>query len=173
MNLKHGGIYTDPSGPVMTIEPLAGDPVLHCDPPDPSTGPVAMTRDGLVASINDFCSVNNGKDLTTALYTEYAPDGPPSKAVAAPGLQMIRLHASRQDVPTPECANWDGILRQSQCLRAFMALTDKCNPTTNLGKRGGFSYFECVNFKIEGSGGADWYRLHFHQEMAYTKSSVM
>ncbi len=157
----------------MTIEPLAGDPVLQCDPPDPPNGlHVAMTRDGLVASINDFCSVNSGKDLKTALYTEYAPDGPSSKAPAAPALQMIRLHASRPGVQSQECANWNGILQEPECLRAFMALTDKCNSNTNLGKRGGSTYFECIDFKIEGSGGADWYRLHLHEEMSGTQSSV-
>ncbi len=149
---------------------------MQCDPPDPPGLPkgytVAMTRDGMVASINDFCSVNSGKQLSQELYKEYAPDGPPSTMGPSSGLQMIRLHASRPGVQTLECQNWNGILEEPECLRAFMALTDGCDASTALGKRGGSSYFECINFRIEGSGGADWYHMHLRQEMSRETSTL-
>lgn len=155
------------SGPILTLKPVAGDPVLMCNPPDPPLTDgykVAMRRDGLASSISDFCQANNGKDIGDGILKEYGPFGPPS-AGGGLGRQSIRLHINRPGVQTADCQDWDGKVNQDTCMAAFMALTDDCNTDTQIGKRGGSTGFECATWRIEGSGGADEYRMHLHQKM--------
>lgn len=123
-----------------------------------------MRRDSIISSINDFCHNNDAKDIGDGLSTTYGPWGPGSSPDGF-GRQAIGLRVNRPGVQTEDCGKWDGKLSEDACKRAFMGLTDFCNTNTVLAKRGGSTDFACATYKIEGSGGADTYRMHLHQQM--------
>lgn len=170
-NRKHGGRNqyrgTSPLSTV-SVEPLAGDAQPSCDPEDPpglkDQYKVAMRRDGLLASIQDFCKNQAGKDIGQGLDTLYGPFGPPSSPDGF-GRQAIHLFVNRPGVQTKECAEWDGKVNEDACVRAFNRITDGCDTDTRIAKRGGRANYVCADYKIEGSGGADMFRMHLHQFM--------
>jgi len=53
-----------------------------------------------------------------------------------------------------------------------MQLTENCDASTSIGKRGGSTTFESAKWSIEGSGSADEYRLHLYQHMDHNISDL-
>lgn len=161
------------------IFPNGGVPTLQCDPSDPpflSNSPpsykVALNRDGMTAVYNNFCDSVNGTDLRNGFIQDV--NGPFGGA-EVPNHQNVRtLVRPQYSGNAPEgCANWNGILRSDTCKLVFGMLTDKCDPDTNIGKRGGHTDFECINWQIDGyQSTADTYRLHIHQQMVDDFSQI-
>ncbi|KAL9113134.1 MAG: hypothetical protein Q9227_002746 [Pyrenula ochraceoflavens] len=146
-------------------------PILICDPPNPpNLAPgykVALPRDSLLVAIDDFCSKNKGKDIRTPYSFTYAAWGKkpwPKNPANEWGQQAIELLVEA-NIGTPECHGWDGKLDQNACQTAFQTLTDSCDTATTLAKRGGNATYQCANWQIKGSGGADTYRLHLVQRI--------
>lgn len=71
---RNGGTITTTEGHVLTCQPLQGDPELSCDPDDPSGlkdgYKVAMRRDGMARSIDDFCKNQAGKEIGQGISIE-------------------------------------------------------------------------------------------------------
>ena len=169
-------------GTTFKMIPHGGTPVFTCDPPDhpliagdPWSYKVALKRDGMVSAYTDFCETNSNVSITAGkLQKIYGPLG----GAEVEGHQNIRVSAQLANVgPTstiPEaCRQWDGNLGKFQCLEVFKALTDKCDTSTLIGKRGGYSAFQCVEWHIDGwQRSADMYRLHLHQQMVDKFSQI-
>ena len=91
------------------------------------------------------------------------------------GHQNIRVSAGKS-LPDPgdsDCKEWDGTMDQTTCMNVFGALTETCDPNTSIAKRGGSTTFACMTWAITGhQSTADIFRMHIHQQMVDTFSSV-
>ena len=156
---------------VNVVSDAEPGPVLNCDPPDPpglqNGYKVSLIRSGILNSIAKFCHFYQGHNIPDkGIEAIHGPYGPKSKVEK--NTQLITLRVK----PVPGCSPWDDLVDFGFCQKALSILTDGCDTSTMLGKRGGSVDYKCVRWEIAGAGGADVYRLHLSQRMVGDWSEI-
>ncbi|GME52896.1 hypothetical protein MMC16_001027 [Neofusicoccum parvum] len=118
-----------------------------------------MNRTGIVRAYKSFCDEYGGKNVKTAITKKYGPSGEPYDASKGKAYQNIILRG-RSNSDGTSCTP-----TKEQCLDAFAVVTDGCDTNSILNlKRGGSIVRGCARFDLTGTGGADQYKIHFHQK---------